>query len=97
MGNAPGWYPDPAARHQFRYWDGSNWSEHVANNGVTSSDPGPILSAGSVPPSGWSPAPSTEPNMSSATIVGSIVIIASAALLLVASVAFDWLGGKVQL
>lgn len=33
------WHPDPTGRHQFRYWDGSTWTEHVANNGVTSTDP----------------------------------------------------------
>jgi hypothetical protein len=33
------WHPDPTGRHQFRYWDGSTWTEHVANDGVTASDP----------------------------------------------------------
>src|ERR1043165_4113627 len=42
----PGWHPDPFGRHQVRYWDGSNWSEHVADNGVQATDapvagPGP--------------------------------------------------------
>lgn len=26
---APGWFPDPARRHQLRYWDGTSWTEHV--------------------------------------------------------------------
>ena len=26
-------------RHQLRYWDGANWTEHVSSNGVQSSDP----------------------------------------------------------
>jgi Protein of unknown function (DUF2510) len=34
-----GWFPDPAARHQFRYWDGVRWTEHVSNHGTVSSDP----------------------------------------------------------
>ena len=25
-----GWYPDPEMANTMRYWDGSNWSEHVA-------------------------------------------------------------------
>lgn len=25
----PGWYPDAAAPGQFRWWDGTRWSEHV--------------------------------------------------------------------
>ncbi|HET7762787.1 MAG TPA: DUF2510 domain-containing protein [Phycicoccus sp.] len=33
------WYPDPTGRHQFRYWDGSGWTAHVADGGVASSDP----------------------------------------------------------
>lgn len=33
------WHPDPTGRHQFRYWDGSTWTEHVANNGMTATDP----------------------------------------------------------
>jgi hypothetical protein len=33
------WYPDPARRHQFRYWDGTAWTGDVATNGVTSWDP----------------------------------------------------------
>lgn len=33
------WYPDPAGRHQLRYWDGSNWTDHVSDNGVQASDP----------------------------------------------------------
>lgn len=33
------WYPDPAGRHQLRYWNGLAWTEHVANNGIQSIDP----------------------------------------------------------
>lgn len=36
---AAGWMPDPSARHQLRYWDGSAWTDHVSDQGVTSSDP----------------------------------------------------------
>ncbi len=35
----PDWYPDPAGRHEVRYWDGERWTEHVASHGVTSIDP----------------------------------------------------------
>ena len=34
-----GWYPDPSAHHQMRYWDGTHWTEHVSDDGVQSSDP----------------------------------------------------------
>jgi uncharacterized protein YxjI len=33
------WYPDPMGRHQLRYWDGANWTEHVTDNGVQGTDP----------------------------------------------------------
>jgi hypothetical protein len=31
--------PDPTGRHQLRYWSGAQWIDHVATNGVQSSDP----------------------------------------------------------
>jgi len=34
-----GWYPDPRRRHEVRYWDGSLWTDHVADRGVASTDP----------------------------------------------------------
>ena len=33
------WYPDPFGRHEFRYYDGTTWTEHVSNRGATSVDP----------------------------------------------------------
>ena len=36
---APGWYADPAGRHQSRWWDGTAWTANVADNGATSTDP----------------------------------------------------------
>jgi hypothetical protein len=36
---AAGWLNDPYGRYQQRYWDGSNWTEHVATNGVQVVDP----------------------------------------------------------
>jgi len=35
----PGWHPDPVGRHQHRYWDGTAWTEHVADNGTSGVDP----------------------------------------------------------
>ena len=37
--NPARWAPDPLGRHQYRYWDGTQWTEHVADNGVISIDP----------------------------------------------------------
>ncbi len=33
-----GWYSDPAARHEHRFWDGARWTEHVSDAGVPSTD-----------------------------------------------------------
>lgn len=32
----PGWWADPWQRHQFRYWDGVSWTQHVSDNGIMS-------------------------------------------------------------
>jgi len=37
----PGWHHDPTAGHQLRYWNGSQWTEIVSDNGDTSIDPMP--------------------------------------------------------
>ncbi len=37
--HAADWYPDPAGRHQHRYWDGTAWTEHVSDHGRQSVDP----------------------------------------------------------
>lgn len=36
---APGWYPDPRAHHETRYWDGSVWTGHVMDGGRPAIDP----------------------------------------------------------
>ena len=33
-----GWKADPTGRHQFRYWDGFQWTENVADAGEQSRD-----------------------------------------------------------
>ena len=33
------WYPDPARRYEYRYWDGSKWTDNVSRAGVTYKDP----------------------------------------------------------
>jgi Protein of unknown function (DUF2510) len=35
----PGWGADPFGRHQWRYWDGSRWTEQVADGATQSTDP----------------------------------------------------------
>ena len=26
-----GWQPDPRGRHEYRYWDGTQWTDHTAD------------------------------------------------------------------
>jgi hypothetical protein len=33
-----GWYPDPNQQHELRYWDGQQWTHHVADRGVATID-----------------------------------------------------------
>ncbi|HWI03745.1 MAG TPA: phospholipid scramblase-related protein, partial [Acidimicrobiales bacterium] len=35
----PGWYPDPFGRHELRYYDAQNWTDHVASQGHQAIDP----------------------------------------------------------
>jgi hypothetical protein len=52
-GAAAAWYPDPAGRHEHRYWDGERWTVHVADQGVTAIDGGAQQPA--VQQSAWQP------------------------------------------
>lgn len=40
-----GWYPDPQAPHQSRYWDGGQWTAHTAPAVTAPQPPGPAASA----------------------------------------------------
>lgn len=50
---ASGWQRDPTARHEYRYWDGSRWTDDVSDRGVTSTDP--------MPPGGPGGGPGADP------------------------------------
>ena len=43
------WHPDPFGRHELRYWDGSEWTEHVSDGGVAATDP-PVATPVETPP-----------------------------------------------
>lgn len=34
-----GWHTDPSGRHELRYWDGSDWTDHVSDQGKTATNP----------------------------------------------------------
>lgn len=57
----PNWYPDPRGEGELRYWDGSQWTEHVhsgqaAGGGETVAAPVP-----SAPPPSTAPPPQAAP------------------------------------
>jgi hypothetical protein len=35
----PGWLADPMQRHQYRFWDGVQWTAAVSDNGAQANDP----------------------------------------------------------
>jgi hypothetical protein len=43
-----GWHPDPSGQHQYRFFDGTTWTEHVADDGVVAAPP--ATAAPSIPP-----------------------------------------------
>ncbi|SDZ15902.1 phospholipid scramblase-related protein [Herbiconiux ginsengi] len=36
--SSAGWFPDPFGRHEHRYWDGYQWTEHVGSAGTQAVD-----------------------------------------------------------
>lgn len=50
---AAGWHPDPTGRHEYRYWDGTDWTGDVADQGTTAFDP---IGGPPTPEAGPSPA-----------------------------------------
>jgi hypothetical protein len=52
----PAWHPDPSGRHQLRWWDGTNFTDQVADGGVVGTDHGPVAPA-AVAPAAVPPAP----------------------------------------
>ena len=37
-GHAPNWYPDPMGRHEYRWFDGTTWTDQVSSHGKQSTD-----------------------------------------------------------
>ena len=37
--STPGWQADPTGKHDHRYWDGTQWTDNVADAGVAGTDP----------------------------------------------------------
>lgn len=61
-----GWLPDPTGRHQLRYWDGAQWTEHVADQGQPGADPYDALVG--PPPLPSLPVPESDPVLAQQTL-----------------------------
>jgi hypothetical protein len=48
MSHEPNWYPDPSDPTLFRFWDGSNWTEHTAPRVPDYSEARPTTLASSI-------------------------------------------------
>lgn len=51
------WIADPTGAHDLRYWDGTKWTEHVTDGGVTSTDFLPADAPPPPPPGASAPPP----------------------------------------
>lgn len=56
----PAWYPDPTGRHDHRWWDGTEWTAHVADAGAAGTDPLPTSAPGAAPRSATAGAAETS-------------------------------------
>jgi hypothetical protein len=55
------WQPDPYSRHQLRWWDGTQWTPMVSDDGITRDESAPNHSSPLPPPQAaapWPPLPS---------------------------------------
>jgi hypothetical protein len=59
LGTAAKWLPDPTRRHDLRYWNGHDWTAHVADDGKATSDP--VTPPSTVLTAAASPSPTTPP------------------------------------
>jgi hypothetical protein len=60
------WQPDPSGAHELRYWNGTDWTEHVSDQGTTGQEPltaplPPPLPAPPPLPPADAPAPAPAP------------------------------------
>jgi uncharacterized RDD family membrane protein YckC len=98
--NPARWAPDPLGRHQYRYWDGVQWTEHVSDDGRVTVDPPvavPPPSATALPPAPvpgtgattWSPVPASyDPTAVLGRRYGAFLIDAAICLAVFAALFF---------
>ncbi len=67
-----GWYADPLGRFEYRYWNGTEWTDSVSRQGVQATDP-PVANSGDIVPVDHAH-PATTTSSASLTI-GDIAIV----------------------
>lgn len=102
------WEPDPTGRHQYRWWDGQAWTDHVADGGRADIDPvgvpvepAPTTATGPIPtsepPATGTPAQGGTPSEANAAATGPnhgvIAVVVAAVVVLVGAGAFLVLDG----
>ncbi|TDI38383.1 MAG: DUF2510 domain-containing protein [Acidobacteria bacterium] len=91
-----GWYTDPTSEYQYRYWNGTQWTNQVSSSGTTLNDPNAMdPSAAATPPAPGSEAASppqadvaptvqvTQKSGGFGTVIGVIVAIVAIVILIV--------------
>jgi hypothetical protein len=90
-----GWYADPRGRHELRWFDGEQWTDHVADAGVqTTDDPGSAPQRQAAPVVPPAPAPPRQPTpqrrglsgCAIAAIVGGAIAVVGLILVIVLAV-----------
>ncbi|MCP2369790.1 hypothetical protein BJ978_000466 [Agromyces terreus] len=88
----PAWYPDPAGSGHLRYWDGTQWTEHLAPMPVAALAPAPAPEPEPAPIPAPSAAPSATGRARRGWLIGSIAA-ATAAALVTATIVVIGIGG----
>ena len=91
-----GWYTDPTSEYQYRYWNGTQWTNQVSSSGTTLNDPNAMdPSAAATPPAPGSEAASppqadvaptvqvTQKSGGFGTVIAAIVAIVAVVVLIV--------------
>lgn len=92
-----GWYTDPTSAYDYRYWDGTQWSNQVSSGGSTATDPNPMdpgTAATPPAPGTAAPAPSQQQPVQTVqvtqsrgsafgTIIGVVLAIVAVVVLIV--------------
>lgn len=77
---SPGWYADPAGRHQLRWWDGGRWTDGVATGGVATREVPPAPSPQPGGPGGAAPVPEGIQLPARAVLLGLLGVVLGSAL-----------------